>query len=165
MFIRIILPHTTHSEPLHHPDIWKLEYVTPVPKVYPPEKLSDLRRISGLLNLSKITDKIIAEIIAADMQKSRDRAQYGNVKKVSLQHYLVKMLNRILVSIDQNSIKESMAVILQMVDWKQAFDRQSHKLGIQSFIENGVKTFNDLSILEILNLLSIANYNFQQHVG
>ena len=32
-----------------------------------------------------------------------------------------------------------MAVILQMVDWKQAFDRQSHKLGIQSFIDNGVR--------------------------
>ena len=122
-----------------YPDIWKLEYVTPVPKVHPPEKLSDLRRISGLLNLSKITDKIIAEIIAQDMQYSRDRAQYGNVKKVSLQHYLVKMLDKILSSLDQNSIKESMAVILQMVDWKQAFDRQSHKLGIQSFIENGVR--------------------------
>ena len=51
-----------------YPDIWKLEYVTPVPKVYPPENLSDLRRISGLLSLSKITDKIIAEIISQDMQ-------------------------------------------------------------------------------------------------
>ena len=98
------------------------------------------------------------------MQKSRDRAQYGNVKKVSLQHYLVKMFNKILGNIDQISIKESMAIILQLVDWKHAYDRQSHKLGIQSFIENGVKTFNDLSILEILNLLSIANYNFPQHV-
>ena len=107
--------------------------------MHPPEKLSDLRRISRLLNLSKITDKIIAEIIAQDMQSTRDRAQYGNAKKVSLQHYLVKMLDKILSSIDQNSVKESMAVILQMVDWKQAFDRQSHKLGIQSFIENGVR--------------------------
>ena len=26
-----------------------------------------------------------------------------------------------------------------MVDWSQAFDRLSHKLGIQSFIENGVR--------------------------
>jgi hypothetical protein len=33
----------------------------------------------------------------------------------------------------------SVAVILQMVDWSQAFDRQSHKLGIQSFIDNGVR--------------------------
>ena len=122
-----------------YPDIWKLEYVTPVPKVHPPENLSDLRRISGLLSLSKITDKIIAEIISQDMQYTRDRAQYGNLKKVSLQHYLVKMMNKILKSIDQNSAKQSVAVILQMVDWKQAFDRQSHKLGIQSFINNGVR--------------------------
>ena len=122
-----------------YPDIWKLEYVTPVPKVHPPENLSDLRRISGLLSLSKITDKIIAEIISQDMQYTRDKAQYGNLKKVSLQHYLVKMMNKILKSMDQNSAKQSVAVILQMVDWKQAFDRQSHKLGIQSFIDNGVR--------------------------
>ena len=111
----------------------------PVPKVHPPESLSDLRRISGLLNLSNITDKIIAEIISEDMQYTRDRAQYGNQKKMSLQHYLVKMMHKILTSIDQNSINQSMAVILTMVDWKQAFDRQSHVQGIQSFIDNGVR--------------------------
>ena len=122
-----------------YPDIWKLEYVTPVPKVHPPEKLSDLRRISGLLNLSKITDKIVAEIITEDMKSTRDRSQYGNEKKISLQHYLVKMLNKILTSLDQSSVTESMAVILTMVDWKQAFDRQSHILGVQSFIDNGVR--------------------------
>ena len=32
-----------------------------------------------------------------------------------------------------------MAVILTMVDWSKAFDRQSHELGIQSFIANGVR--------------------------
>ena len=32
-----------------YPNIWKVEYVTPVPKVLPPEKLKDLRKISGLL--------------------------------------------------------------------------------------------------------------------
>ena len=122
-----------------YPDIWKLEYVTPVPKVHPPEKLTYLRRISGLLNLSKITDKIIAEIITEDMEFTRDRSQYGNVKKISLQHYLVKMLHKILTTIDQSTITQSMAVILTMVDWKQAFDRQSHILGIQSFIDNGVR--------------------------
>ena len=42
-----------------YPEIWKIESVTPVPKVFPPEKLEDLRKISGLLNCSKIADKII----------------------------------------------------------------------------------------------------------
>ena len=33
------------------PDIWKLEMVTPAPKVYPPSTIDDLRKISGLRNL------------------------------------------------------------------------------------------------------------------
>ena len=49
------------------------------------------------------------------------------------------MLNRILTAVDRNSQKEAFAVLVTMVDWSQAFDRQSHKLGIQSFIENGVR--------------------------
>ena len=50
------------------------------------------------------------------------------------------MLNRILTAVDRNSQKEAFAVIVTMIDWSQAFDRQSHKLGIQSFIENGVRS-------------------------
>jgi hypothetical protein len=40
---------------------------------------------------------------------------------------------------DENPANKSIAVLLQMVDWSQAFDRQSHKLGIESFIKNGVR--------------------------
>ena len=35
-----------------YPEIWKCEIVTPVPKVHPPEKLENLRKIAGLMNLS-----------------------------------------------------------------------------------------------------------------
>ena len=73
------------------------------------------------------------------MRYTRDSSQYGNQKKVSIQHYLVKMVHQILTSVDQNSNSKSFAVIMEMIDWKQAFDRQSHKLGIQSFIDNGVR--------------------------
>ena len=34
-----------------HPLLWKIEIITPVPKIYPPVKIKDLRRISGLKNL------------------------------------------------------------------------------------------------------------------
>ena len=113
--------------------------MTPVPKVHPPEQLTDLRKISGLLNFSKITDKVLAEYIAEDMVLKRDKSQYGNQKNISAQHYLINMLHKILKSLDGNSDKKSMAVILQMIDWSQAFDRLDHTLGIQSFIENGVR--------------------------
>ena len=122
-----------------YPDLWKLETVTPAPKVHPVEQLSQLRKISGLLNFSKVTDKILAEFLAEDMEMSRDKAQYGNEKKMSIQHYLIKMLNRILISVNQNSKDEAYSVILNMVDWSQTFDRQCHFLGIKSFINNGVR--------------------------
>ena len=122
-----------------YPNMWKVEHVTPVPKIYPPERLKDLRKISGLLNFSKIADKYIAELLTEDMAEKRDKSQYGNQKKLSTQHYLVKMLNKILSSVDQNSKNEAFCAILHLVDWSQAFDRQSHTLGVQSFIDNGVR--------------------------
>ena len=122
-----------------YPTIFKQELVTPVPKVFPPERLKDLRKISGLLNLSKITDKILGEFLIKDMSASRDPSQYGNEKKVSRHHYLIKLLNKILTAVDKNSQKEAFAVIVHMIDWSQAFDRLSHKLGIESFLKNGVR--------------------------
>ena len=122
-----------------YPKLWKVETVTPVPKLYPAEKLTDLRKISGLINFSKITDKILAEYLAEDMVMTRDSSQYGNEKGLSIEHYLIKMLHKILCTVDKNSQEEAYAVILSMIDWAQAFDRQSHYLGIKSFIQNGVR--------------------------
>ena len=39
------------------PNLFKLETVTPVPKVYPPKNVEELRNISGLLNLDKVFRK------------------------------------------------------------------------------------------------------------
>ena len=49
------------------------------------------------------------------------------------------MLHKILVSVDRNSENEKYAVLLTFLDFSQAFERQSHKKGIQSFISNGVR--------------------------
>ena len=122
-----------------YPKLWKLESVTPVPKIFPPEKLKDLRKISGLPHCAKVMDKVISNFVIKDMAPSRDVAQYGNEKKLSAQHYLVKLLHRVLTAIDRNSKSEAMAVIATMVDWSQAFDRQCHTLGIKAFIANGVR--------------------------
>ena len=122
-----------------YPNIWKMEIISPVPKVHPPVKLDHLRKISGLMNFSKVTDKILTEHLVADMDPTSDKSQYGNVEGVSVQHYLIKMLHQILLNLGKNNVSESFAVIMGMIDWSQAFDRQSHKLGIQSFIDNGVR--------------------------
>ena len=122
-----------------YPDMYKSESVTPVPKFYPPEQLRDLRKISGLLNCAKLFDKLIGEYMIFDMAPKRDPAQYGNEKKLSIQHYVIKMLHRILTAVDRNNQSEAFAVIIGLVDWSQAFDRQCHIQGIQSFLDNGVR--------------------------
>ena len=122
-----------------YPVLWKNEIVSPVPKVFPPEKLDHLRRISGLFNFAKITDKILAEFLVEDMAPSSDQAQYGNEEGLSVQHYLVKLLHQVLTSLERNSQSEAFTVVMSMVDWSKAFDRQSHVLGVQSFIDNGVR--------------------------
>ena len=73
------------------------------------------------------------------MLPNYDPAQYGNQKGLSTQHYLVRMVHQILTATDRNSKHEAKAVIIQMIDWQSAFDRQCHRLGILSFINNGVR--------------------------
>ena len=122
-----------------YPDSYKLEIVTPVPKCFPPQVTKDLRKIAGTPNFSRIFEKFLAEIMINDMKNSRDPSQYGNTKGVSTQHYLIKMVDRILTVLDTNNQSEAYAVIIQLIDWSQAFDRQCPKQGIQSFIKNGVR--------------------------
>ena len=82
-----------------YPKIWKFETITPVPKVYPPEKVKQLRKISGLKNFAKICDSFLAEFITSDMSPNQDLSQYGNQKGLSTQHYLVKMVHQFLPAI------------------------------------------------------------------
>ena len=42
--------------------------------------------------------------------------------------------------VDKNSENEKFAVWCSLIDWKQAFDRQCPTLGVQSFVDNGVRS-------------------------
>ena len=52
---------------------------------------------------------------------------------------MVKFIDKILKNLDNNSKGDIFAALVTFVDWKQAFNRQDPKLGIESFIENGVR--------------------------
>jgi hypothetical protein len=53
----------------------------------------------------------------SDMAEKLDPAQYGNQKGISIQHYLIKMIHRILTALDNNSKKETFAIIASLIDW------------------------------------------------
>ena len=101
--------------------LYKSEMITPVPKLFPPKSPEDLRNISGLLTFNKVAEQMIAEIMISDIMKNLDPSQYANQKGVSLQHYLIKMINRILTDTDSSSKGEVNAVLATLVDWKEAF--------------------------------------------
>ena len=63
-----------------YPDIFKAEKITPVPKVHPPTKVKELRKISGTLNLSLITEKVLSDWMNEDMIPGRDSSQYDTVQ-------------------------------------------------------------------------------------
>ena len=120
------------------PSIWKHELVTPVPKRFPTKSLKDMRDITTLLTFNKIEEKVISELILSDMEAKMDPSQYANQHGVSLQHYLINMIHKILKNTENNST-EVTAVLATMIDWKQAFPRQDPKLGIEAFIKCGVR--------------------------
>ena len=64
------------------------------------------------------------------MKENLDKSQFGNQKKISIQHYLVQFVNEILMNLDNNSKGDIFAAIAAFIDWKQAFNRQDPKLGI-----------------------------------
>ena len=111
------------------PDIWKIEAITPVPKVNNPKTMDKLRPISGLKLFNKISEKIISDIMIKDMKEKIDPSQFGNQKGLSIQHYLVKIIHKILSSLDNNSKGDVFAVIASLIDWKQAFNRQDPNTG------------------------------------
>ena len=129
------------------PKIYKTETITPAPKQYPPENCEMLRPIANLFNIDQIMEKIIAEMVIADMKAKLDPKQFGNQKNLGIQHYLVRLLQRILSSVDNNKNGEITAVLCLFVDWKQAFSRQCHTLGVESFKKNGVRA----SLLPLLS--------------
>ena len=54
----------------------KIESVTPVPKISCPKTVNDLRKISGLLNISKILEKVIVKYLVQDIKVTLE-AQLG----------------------------------------------------------------------------------------
>jgi len=128
-----------------YPDQWKFEWVTPIPKIASPKVVKDLRKISCTSDYSKLFERFLKKWIDEDIKQSIDKSQFGNQKGTGTEHLLVTMIDRILSHLDQNT--NSPAVILTMLDWSAAFDRQCPNIGIRKFQELGVRS-------NILNLLT-----------
>ena len=82
---------------------------------------------------------MFSELMISDMKLKMDPKQYGNQKGLSVQHYLIDMIHRILTALDSHKENESFAVIASLIDWNNAFPHQCPKLEVESFMKNGVR--------------------------
>ena len=52
------------------PSLWKMETVTPIPKIQFPCKFGDLRKISGTSDYSKLFESILKDFILEDISST-----------------------------------------------------------------------------------------------
>ena len=89
------------------------------------------------MTIDKVFEKLLAELMIEDMTKSIEPKQYGNQKGISIQHYLIQMIHKILSDTDTSEVT---AMLATFVDWKDAFPNQCPTLGIQALIKCGVRS-------------------------
>ena len=120
-----------------YPEMWKHEWVTPVPKVTNPQDVSDLRKISCTSDYSKLFEGFIKDWVMADISHSLDIGQFGGQEGIGTEHMIVCFLDRVIQLLDRHTDRS--AVIATYLDWSSAFDRQDPTLAIQKFIKLGVR--------------------------
>ena len=64
-----------------------------------------------MLYLDKFAEKLLSELIISDMKKKLPPSQYANQKVVAIQHYLIKVIAKILTSLDTSLKPETCAVL------------------------------------------------------
>ena len=128
------------------PNIWKKEYVTPVPKVTenePIREITDVRKIASTSDYSKIYEHFLLEFILEDIAEKLSKTQFGGKKGVGTEHLMVKMLDRIQKLLDNH---DQVAVVLKSYDWRGAFDRLDPTIVTLKCIKLGIRS----SIIKIL---------------
>jgi hypothetical protein len=120
-----------------YPADWKLEWVTPAPKISHPKEISDLRKISSTSDYSKIYEGFLKDWIMKDVSDNFDIGQFGGQPGIGTEHLIVCLMDRILKLLDRHPDRS--AVIMTCLDWSAAFDRQDPTLAVKKFIQLGVR--------------------------
>ena len=108
-----------------------------MPKVTYPKDVTELRKISGTSDYSKLFEGFIKDWIMEDIYNNLDIGQFGGLSGTGTEHMLVCLVDKILKLLDENT--DMSAVIMACLDWAAAFDRQDPTIAIQKFLKLGVR--------------------------
>ena len=116
------------------PKDWKTEYVTPTPKTNLPSSPSDLRNISCTKLFSKVYESFILPQLTTQAKLRTN--QYGGVKGMGTEHFLIEFWQRILEDIDDNRA----GTLVTSIDYSKAFNRLDFASCLKSLKAKGVST-------------------------
>ena len=97
-------------------------------KTIMPTSEDDLRSISKTAWASKLCENMLGNYILPIIDSFLDPGQCGGLKKTSISHYLVKLLDFIHTTLDQRAPH---AAVLSTEDLSKAYNRGSHQIVIE----------------------------------
>ena len=116
------------------PDLWKVEYVTPIPKKSHPQGPGDLRNISCTQLFSKVYESFILEWLNAQIKLKLN--QYGGVKGSGTEHFLVRLWQNVLENIEDPRAGS----LITSIDFAKAFNRLDFSHCIRCLQAKGADT-------------------------
>ena len=136
------------------PTEWKTEYVTPIPKVPMPGSPDDLRNISCTKLFSKVYESFVLSWL--EEQAGLRPNQYGGVKGVGTEHFLIELWQGVLESLDDSRA----AAMLTSIDYSKAFNRLDFSCCLKALQEKGVSQ-------ELINVVAsfLSGRNMMVKVG
>ena len=117
--LAIPLTHIFNAITITHewPALWKMEYVTPIPKKGTPQSPNDLRNISCTQLFSKLCESFILEWVTSQVKLRNN--QFGGVKGRGTEHFLVDLWQKVLENIEDSRA----GALLTSIDYAKAFNR------------------------------------------
>ena len=104
-----------------YPDLWKREWVSPIPKVKEPQVLKDVRKVASTSDFNKVLEAFTKTYITQGIGHKLDPKQFGGKKGLVTEHMVISLMDRVLSLLDNNNTRS--AVIKAGVDWSSAFER------------------------------------------
>ena len=121
------------------PSIWKIEYVTPIPKKTLPESPDDLRNISCTQLLSKVYESFVLEWLGSQIDIRTN--QFGGIKGSGSEHCLVLLWQQVLENIEDQRASS----LLTSIDYSKAFNRLDFNTCLRAMKAKGASS-------EVLNI-------------
>ena len=135
-------------------DLWKVKYITVIPKGPSPTEASECRNISCTNFLSKVYEGFVLQWAREEVVPKEN--QYGGEKQCSTSHFLIDVWDFIVDSLEDRRS----AVVMGAIDYSKAFNRLEHSACLGSFARKGAST-------DILQLLAsfLSGRTMQVKIG